>query len=182
MERSRNGQALAHVPEELADATTVDVCERNGSQMLRYLRKWLAHADAEDVLQETMVALLEAMRGGRYSGEGNPSAYAYSIARHKAVRLQRCFWYRLIQRRVAQAEFIEELPFCPRDTPIPSDEMIQELLATLTPRERSVVDLRLHGKSYREIAEAIGVSEANAGQLYHRAVLKLRAAIAAKGE
>jgi RNA polymerase sigma-70 factor, ECF subfamily len=52
---------------------------------------------------------------------------------------------------------------------------VRAALATLTPREREVVLLKFHGQlSNGELAQALGISESNAGTRVHRALTHLR--------
>jgi RNA polymerase sigma factor (sigma-70 family) len=54
-------------------------------------------------------------------------------------------------------------------------ETVRAALATLAPREREIVLLKFHGQlPNAELAQALGISESNAGTRLHRALTRLR--------
>ena len=56
-----------------------------------------------------------------------------------------------------------------------SYEMVQRLIATLSPRDQDVLRFKFeYGMSYREIAEALGLSESNVGFILHQTIRKIR--------
>ena len=56
-----------------------------------------------------------------------------------------------------------------------SYEMVQRLIATLSPRDQDVLRFKFeYGMSYREIAEALSLSESNVGFILHQAIRKIR--------
>ncbi|WP_165070698.1 RNA polymerase sigma factor [Paludisphaera rhizosphaerae] len=57
-------------------------------------------------------------------------------------------------------------------------EAIDRALRTLPVRHRAAIELKSQGCSLREIAEALGVGESNAGVLVHRARAAMEAALA----
>lgn len=131
-------------------------------------------ADADELLQDTLVAALDAMPG--YRGDANPRAWAFGIARrvcHSAIRRQS-------RRRGLFARFFA---FTEAD-PAPSDRADARLalgpaLARLEPRLREAVLLRYQqGMDALEVAAALGVSHAAARKRISRGVRALRATVA----
>ncbi|MGH6609924.1 MAG: sigma-70 family RNA polymerase sigma factor [Burkholderiaceae bacterium] len=57
------------------------------SRLLRYASRSLSDADAEDVTQETLLALLSAP--DRYRGASHIDTYAHAVLRHKTIDVYR---------------------------------------------------------------------------------------------
>jgi len=106
---------------------------------------------------------------------GNARGWLFGIARNAALDE--------LRRRGRQAELGTD-PIDPAAFAGPADAERSELrlmlaaaLKQLEPRERELVSLKFFaGLSNREIAQATGTSESNAGTKLHRAVNKLREA------
>ena len=144
-------------------------CERmlgllhsNRSSLIKYLRRMrLATEDAEDVLQETCIRLLNAPESWR--GERCAYGFIYKVARNLARdELRRR------QRRQHQMHCSVEDVELACDAPHPADcleqtrsaEELSRVLARLTPRCQKVVDLHYaHNMSFRRIATQLGVSK-----------------------
>lgn len=130
-----------------------------------------SQADAEDVLQET---LLDAYRGlSSWRAEGSLRAWLLSIARRKCAReIERG------QRRRAKLHLVTEVE---EPTPQPDPtirkraEQARGALRELRPSEREAVVLRFgSGLSYREVSEALGIDEAAARKRVSRGLSALR--------
>lgn len=117
-------------------------------------------ADAEDVLQDTMLEVAKSAAG--YS-EGNPKAWVLSIARRRA--------YRVLSKR-EQTDSTEE--------PSSLDPDIVRLewfdtLNILAEDERQTVVLHIYGGfTHKEIGALLGLTPAAAQKKYRRAIEKLR--------
>ena len=57
------------------------------SRLLRYALRSLSEADAEDVTQETLLALLST--GDRFRGAAHVDTYAHAVLRHKTIDVYR---------------------------------------------------------------------------------------------
>jgi RNA polymerase sigma factor (sigma-70 family) len=130
---------------------------------------------AEDLAQEAFVRLLDR---DLPDGEIRPWLFvvAGNLARDRARKLKR-------RRRL-----LEEHPPSP-NVPEPPEraaeraeriEIVRDVLATLSDRDRSILLMREEGLRYSEIAEAIGVKQTSVGALVARALRRFSAAWAAQ--
>jgi RNA polymerase sigma factor (sigma-70 family) len=129
-------------------------------------------AAAEDV---TALAFERLFRSRRRLDprRGTPRALLFTIARNAALdELRR-------RRRQPLASPAEELLAAPAVIDEAQDverrESVRRALVALPPREREIVLLKFHGQlSNAELAQALGISESNAGTRLHRALERLR--------
>ena len=132
---------------------------------------------ADDLVQE---ALLRATRSAaNLRGEASPvtwfTAIALNLARDHFRAAQRTPWFTSLDR-------VEDIraPDQP-EADILRAEMsgcILDQVARLTGRQREAVTLHhFAGLSHREIAQTMGVSEANARVILHRGIAELRASL-----
>jgi RNA polymerase sigma-70 factor, ECF subfamily len=124
-----------------------------------------SQADAEDVLQET---LLDAYRGiAGWRGEGSLRSWLFGIARRKCAREAE----RGARKRTA--------------APATSSRCVdgaREALGELRPSEREAVVLRFGaGLSFREVADACGIDEAAARKRVSRGIAALRSRLVEEG-
>lgn len=121
-------------------------------------------ADAEDVLQDTMIELMRY--AASYKAGSNPRAFVLSIARHRAIDL--------VRKRKPQVPLEDAGDRSSDDGALEAVEVL-ELLRGLSEEERSVVILHLYaGLPHRQVAEMLGMSVALAQKKYQRALQKLR--------
>jgi RNA polymerase sigma factor (sigma-70 family) len=142
------------------------------------VRSWLADTaerDAEDVVQDVAVRLLES------TGLGEPirdlSAYVYRALRNRVVDL-----YRRRRPATAAQPLPEELPDARAGAPGAGEELRQGLFAAIDrlPEAQRAVFLatELEGSSFRELSEKWGVPIGTLLARKHRAVKALRASLA----
>ena len=122
------------------------------------------HQDAEDVLQETFLKLVDHLGAGRDAA--NLRGWLFTVAAHAARDRQR-------RRR-------RWIPWRPEHDPVvppagvPDEDgrmrAVREVLQRLSPRDRLLLALRAQGLTYREIASAAGVRPASVGKLLARAL------------
>ncbi len=164
--------------------TREELAEWVGREILpleRDLRSWLRRrvatpSDVEDIVQECYCRLARLHDVAHIT---QPRAYLYAVARNLLQN-------QLKAARVVRLEAIAELDMEWRsDDPSPEDVVmarselgrVQAALATLSERARSIfVMRRVEGMSQREIAQAMGVSEAvveNDASRSLRAILQL---------
>lgn len=127
----------------------------------------VARADREDLYQETLIAVWQALR--RYEGKAALTTYLYRIATNRGLS-----WRARHGRATADPETIEAIadptPDPARAAEDQSDSeclaaAVQALPATLA----QTVTLFLEGLSHREIAEVLGITENNVGVRMNRA-------------
>jgi len=136
------------------------------------------HDEAVDVLQDTYTAVVQGI--DRYRGEGSLESWICGIALRRARD-----WKRRFLRRFKQSESLEDQP--DREAgqvhPQPDPELsvrLRTALATLPEKQRG--SLLLHeymGYAFKDVAEALGVSEATARVHCFRARETMRAKLVA---
>ncbi|HEX6654569.1 MAG TPA: sigma-70 family RNA polymerase sigma factor [Thermoleophilaceae bacterium] len=150
------------------------IVERYRRALMRYVSRLLPPERAEDVVQQAFVKAYEAMH--RNSAELNLKPWLYRIAHNGALNALR-------DRGAAHAELSDTLDGVERpDQAFERTVGLRELVVAvqaLPERQRSAILLReLEGRSYEEIATALGVSDGAVRQLLNRARNSLRAAAA----
>ena len=157
----------------------VGLCAREyGAALGRLCQAFLgSQAEAEEAVQETLVAALDAFP--QFRAEGSVKAFLYGIARRRCARA-------LEQRTQhdARARLARPLETSVGDA---SDlvmarqraEKTRVALGALRPTEREAVLLRYQGGlSFREVATACGCDEATARKRVSRALARLRETLA----
>jgi RNA polymerase sigma-70 factor (ECF subfamily) len=125
--------------------------------------------DAEDVVQDTFVKLLQHLRQGAV--RATIRSWLFTVAANGCrdryrLRGRWLPWTIEIDRRVTPAD---------ADIACEQDEQraaLQQAARTLRPRDRLLLMLRVQGLSYREIAGAAGIPEASVGRLLARALAR----------
>jgi RNA polymerase sigma-70 factor (ECF subfamily) len=134
------------------------------------------HQDAEDVVQETFLKLLNHLDAG--GDTSNLRGWLFTVAAHAARDRQR-----------RRARWVPWLPA--HDTqvaaPVLPDEdgrlkSARDALQRLPGRDRVLLALRAQGLSYRDIASAARIRPASVGRLLARAVDRWEAALRKDGE
>lgn len=148
--------------------------------LYRYCHRLTGDADvAEDVAQEAFVRMLE--RGVA----GEPPAlrvWLFKVATH----VMRDRWRVSSNRR----RLLEIHPVTPGAAPDPEIDLerredvaeVRRALETLDARDRELLLMREEGFSYKEIAEAVGVSATSVGTLLVRAQKRFAGAFAGRNE
>jgi RNA polymerase sigma-70 factor (ECF subfamily) len=152
-----------------------EILRRVRPRVLRYaLARIGSREEAEDVTQETCVALAEALPD--YRPHGRFTSFVFGIASHKVLMSQRS---RGRRPEVAVAELPEHSAgeAGPAEHAEHEDTLRRLLgrLEALPDRHRDVLLLRVvAGLSAEETAGALGVSAANVRVIQHRALTTLR--------
>jgi RNA polymerase sigma-70 factor (ECF subfamily) len=139
--------------------------EEHGAGVYRFALAVLRRPeDAEDVVQDTFLKLLDHARAG--GDATNLRGWLFTVAANGCRDRMRRRW-----------RWIPWTPACERavDPPPLHDEdgrlaAARHALARLAPRDRLLVALRAQGLSYREIASATGVRPVSVGRLLARAL------------
>ena len=125
--------------------------------------------DAEDVVQDTFLKLLQHLeRGGE---RATVRSWLFTVAANGCrdrfrLRVRWLPWSAEHDRRWAPAEAALA---CEQDE---QREALQRAARTLRPRDRLLLMLRVQGLSYREIGAAAGIPAASVGRLLARAVAR----------
>jgi RNA polymerase sigma factor (sigma-70 family) len=178
------GSALLHTQsdERLVDLARAGndrafeaIAARYRRPLLRFCRRLLPPERAEDAVQQTFLNAYRAIGAG--GGELNLRPWLYRIAHNASVSLLR-------QNGWSHEELDEEIDGVPQPPQeVEQSERLREVMRAvkdLPERQRNAVVLReLEGRTYEEIALALGVSGGAVRQLLSRARTNLRAAATA---
>ena len=151
------------------------IVERYRRALMRYVSRLLPPERAEDVVQQAFVKAYEAMR--RDAAELNLKPWLYRIAHNGALNALR-------DRALIHSELDDRIDGVERpDQAFERNLGLRELVVAvqaLPERQRDAILLReLEGRSYGEIAAALGVTDGAVRQLLNRARNSLRSAAAA---
>jgi RNA polymerase sigma factor (sigma-70 family) len=158
-----------------SDPAFETIVERYRRALMRYVSRLLPPERAEDVVQQSFVKAYEAIR--RDEAEINLRPWLYRIAHNNTLNALR-------DRGLRHAELDERMDGVERpEQALERSQGLRELVVAvqaLPERQRDAILLReLEGRSYEEIATALGVTDGAVRQLIHRARHSLRAAAAA---
>ena len=137
----------------------------HGQALFRFGRSTLANAaDAEDVVQETFLKLLQHLESG--GDRSNLRAWLFAVAANACRdrgrwRMRWLPWRVELDRRAVEPD---------TDDDGPERRRARRALSALAPRDRLLISLRAQGLSYREIATAARIAEHSVGRLLARAV------------
>ena len=125
----------------------------------------LSHGEAEDVLQETFVALMQ-----RPEPPELPVHYCVRSYRNRALNYRRSLWRRLTRE-------LESVRWFKRSAAENSSERAAMCgLAALPPEQREVIVLKIwHQHTFEEIGELLEISPNTAAGRYRYGLQKLRA-------
>ncbi len=151
------------------------IVERYRRALMRYVSRLLPPERAEDVVQQSFMSAYEAMH--RDGAELNLRPWLYRIAHNTALNALR-------DRALRHDELDEHIDGVERpDQVLERSQGLRDVLVAvqaLPERQRDAILLReLEGRSYEEIALALGVTDGAVRQLLNRARNALRAAAAA---
>lgn len=129
----------------------------------------------EELLQEIFIAIVSALP--RLADPAKLKPFVFRIAHNRAVRH--------IQNRVREPRSSVEADEIPAEAPTHEQAMIArerterllEAIRDLSLPHRQVITLLLEDLTYAEIADALGISEANVGIRINRAKQQLKEAL-----
>jgi RNA polymerase sigma-70 factor, ECF subfamily len=124
----------------------------------------LSHAEAEDVLQETFVALMQ-----RSQAPELPEHYCLRSFRNRALNYRRSMWRRLT-RELESSRWFERAA-----TESPAERAAMRGLAALPQDQREVIVLKIwHKHTFDEIGGLLDISPNTAAGRYRYGLQKLR--------
>jgi RNA polymerase sigma-70 factor, ECF subfamily len=156
--------------------------EEHGAAIYRFALVLLRHHhDAEDVVQETYVKLLDHLQALRRSsgqagdGDTNLRGWLFTVAanacRDRMRRRSRWIPWTPVNDSVVEPPLLHD-----EDGRV---KAVRQAMSRLPARDRLLVALRAQGLSYREIAAAAQVRPVSVGRLLARALKKWERAYAA---
>jgi len=150
-----------------------EVCRRMAPRIRLYGRRHLrSESAADDLVQQVLLKVLEALRAGRLREPEKLPQFVLGTCRMTVVDVRRTA--RRQERLLA--EFGSDL--IPDQPPMPQldDARLARCVRALGERERSVVVLTFYDEqTASEAAGFLGISEANVRVIRHRAIRQLRA-------
>jgi RNA polymerase sigma-70 factor (ECF subfamily) len=130
----------------------------------------LSHSEAEDVLQETFLALLRLAQPPE-----QPERYCVRSFRNRALNLRRGLWRRLARELESKRWFERELD------ETAAERRAMRRFAELPQDQREVIVLKLwHGHTFEEIGELLSLSPNTVAGRYRYGLQKLRACLKGK--
>lgn len=124
----------------------------------------LGHSEAEDVLQETFLALLQ-----RPHRPANPEHYCVRCFRNRATNYRRSLWRRLTRELEAHAWFEKS------SSESPAEREAMRCLTELPVEQREVIVLKIwHRYTFEEIGELLEISPNTAAGRYRYGLQKIR--------
>jgi RNA polymerase sigma-70 factor, ECF subfamily len=157
------------------DRGNLSWCERlydeKAAQLLLYGRALgLSHAEAEDVLQETFIALLALPEAPE-----QPEHYAFRAIRNRALNYKRSLWRRFTR----EVESIRWFETSQCETAAEREAM--RCLAKLPPEQREVIVLKIWSEyTFEQIASLLELSPNTVAGRYRYGLEKLRACLKGK--
>jgi RNA polymerase sigma-70 factor, ECF subfamily len=138
--------------------------ERKAAELILYGRALgLSHSEAEDVLQETFVALLK-----REAPPEQPDHYCIRSFRNRALNFRRGLWRRLA-RELESVRWFE-----PSAGETAAERAAMSHLTRLPPEQREVIVLKIwHGHTFEEIGEMLDLSPNTVAGRYRYGLQKL---------
>ena len=145
--------------------------EAKAAELILYGRALgLSHSEAEDVLQETFVALLQ-----RGQPPSQPDHYCVRSFRNRALNYRRSLWRRLARELESRRWFDRS------QGETPQERAAMRSLAELPVEQREVIVLKIwHEYTFDEIGELLEISPNTVAGRYRYGLQKLRACL--KGE
>jgi len=173
--RSQSDERLVDLVRAGSEPAFEAIVTRHRGPLLRYCRRILPEARAEDAVQQAFVSAFAALRRDDAYIDLRP--WLYRIAHNTALNALR-------DRALRDSELDERIDGVERpDQAMERRQGLRDVIAALNAlpqRQRDAMILReLEGRSYDEIAGALGVSGGAVRQLLNRARTTLRAGVTA---
>jgi RNA polymerase sigma-70 factor (ECF subfamily) len=124
----------------------------------------LSHGEAEDVLQETFLALMQKPELPR-----EPENYCLRSFRNRALNYKRSLWRRLTRELESQRWFEKN------DEESPAEQAAMRQLAELPPEQREVIVLKIWNRcTFEEIGALLEISPNTAAGRYRYGLQKIK--------
>ena len=124
--------------------------------------------DAEDILQDSFLKIISSFGSYTWKGEGSLKAWMSRITVNDALQ------YLRRKKHCRFLEYHDNLPDIPDEeepdiSPVPQS-VIQRMIQELSDGYRTIFNLVVfEGKSHKEIAGMLGISESTSASQFHRA-------------
>lgn len=164
-----------------------EIVKEHESCLLRYAGRLLGDVEsARDIVQEAFLRLVKYEEKKSIDTIDNIKAWLYRTTRNLCYDTFRSAKHRLeITIETEQIHRITDHADTPDTNLAKEDDMqlIRQQINALDPRSREIVVLKLeHDRSYKEIAEIMGLSSTNVGFILHKAMQKITEGFNAKSQ
>lgn len=161
------GQSL-DADEQINGPACRDLYERKAASLILYGRALgLSHAEAEDIVQETFIALLRLAEW-----PARPESYCVRTFRNRALNHRRSLWSR-VRRECESRQWFERDPAAE-----PWERVAIRCLTGLPAEQREVIVLKIwHELTFDEIGALLELSPNTAAGRYRYGLQKLRTCI-----
>lgn len=152
------------------------ICERFAGRIRMYgLRHLRNEQAARDLVQQVLLAAIEALRQGRVESPDRINAFVLGTARNIARDMRRSA---LRQKRVAEQASAALPEGWEPEWPRVDRIRLEGCLQGLEPRERAVVTMTFaEDRTAEEIGEALRLSAGNVRVIRHRALARVRSCV-----
>jgi RNA polymerase sigma-70 factor (ECF subfamily) len=142
-----------------------ELYEAQAAQLILYGRALgLSHGEAEDVVQDTFVALMQL--GARPE---KPAHYCIRAFRNRALNYRRTLWRRITRELESHRWFEKSIG------ETPEERAAMQALAQLPQEQREVIVLKIwHEYTFETIAELLEISPNTAAGRYRYGLQKIR--------
>lgn len=124
----------------------------------------LSHGEAEDVVQETFLALMQKSELPR-----EPEHYCLRTFRNRALNYKRSLWRRLTRELESQRWFEKD------EGESPAEHAAMQQLAALPPEQREVIVLKIWNRcTFEEIGALLDISPNTAAGRYRYGLQKIK--------
>lgn len=156
-----------------------EIVKEHESSLLRYAGRLLGDIEAaRDIVQEAFLRLIKYEEKKSIETIENVKAWLYRTTRNLCYDTFRSAKHRL--EITFETETVDRLADHTTDAPdanlAKEDDMqlIRKQINALEPRAREIVILKLeHERSYKEIADIMGLTSTNVGFILHKAMQKI---------
>jgi RNA polymerase sigma-70 factor (ECF subfamily) len=158
------------------ESNVLALFDRCAPQLLRYVGSFgIGAADAEDVVQDTFLALFRHLHLRR--DQTNLTGWLFQVAHNLALKKRE----QTLKRRRSAACQEAATRWCADPAPDPEARLMREergrrlraVFDALPERERRCLFLRAEGLTYRDIARALSVSLGSVSKAVSRALTRL---------
>jgi RNA polymerase sigma-70 factor (ECF subfamily) len=152
--------------------------------LIRFAARYLHdHASACDAVQDAYIRYVRFLQGPPPGEVEHPAAWLFRTTRNICLDVLKSAHRRMTVSLTPEMELPETAPGADSvSASADENRLLRSLFRILSDREQEIVILKVdHEKSYKEIAEIMGLSVSNIGFILNGAMNKLRAAYRERG-
>jgi len=168
-----DAELAGQIGSEPSQEAEAEFCRRMAPRIRLYgLRHLRDHAAADDLVQQVLITVLEALRAGRLRETGKVASFVLGTCRMTIQNLNRGEGRK---RELLELYGRQSLTASETEGPRLDHDRLANCVQHLNERERTVVVMTYYDEQGgAEVAGVLGVSEANVRVIRHRAIHKLR--------